>query len=258
MYICVCITKQQQITSCMVEIQYLTAKVQKLLQWCSCFKTVISRRPLGRITWPRDQFVAKGLYYIWSHQSEAGFPQVVAGRFAPRFEVSYCNAFWSHCTSLEEALQGSLVPCPSKTPFMETLSPLGLKSLRLPLPESSVTARQGCEAYAISILVHGLHAWSTCCNCAFFNSPVWLLALLGAHSSLPCSYSSLVWCLGFAFMTCCRDLYVSVLMYIPPLLPFTWLPYCYPFAPNSFLVAKTGLGLYWTMLSVSGLFGLYC
>ena len=97
MYICVSITKQQQITSCMIEIQYLTAKVQKLLQWCSCFKTVISRRPLGRITWPRDWFVAKGLYSIWSHQSEVGFPWVVAGRFAPRFEVSYCNTFWSHC-----------------------------------------------------------------------------------------------------------------------------------------------------------------
>ena len=72
MYICVCITKQQQITFCMVEIQYLTAKVQKLLQWCSCFKTVISWQPLGWITWPRDQSVAKGLYSIWSHQSEVG------------------------------------------------------------------------------------------------------------------------------------------------------------------------------------------
>ena len=89
----------------MVEIQYLTAKVQKLLQWCSCFKTVISWRPLGRITWPRDRFVAKGLYYIWSHQSEAGFPRVVAGRFVPRFEVSYCNAFWSHCRFYPSNLQ---------------------------------------------------------------------------------------------------------------------------------------------------------
>ena len=44
MYICVCSTKQQQITSCMVKIQYLTEKVQKLLQWCCCFKTVISQR----------------------------------------------------------------------------------------------------------------------------------------------------------------------------------------------------------------------
>ena len=110
MYMCVCITKQQQITSCMVEIQYLTAKVQKLLQWCSCFKTVISWRPLGRITWPRYRFVAKGLYSIWSHQSEVGFPRVVAGRFAPWFEVSYCNAFWSHCNSIlpcEEIGRGS-------------------------------------------------------------------------------------------------------------------------------------------------------
>ena len=27
-----------------------------------------------------DRFVAKGSYAIWSHQSEVGFPQVVAGR----------------------------------------------------------------------------------------------------------------------------------------------------------------------------------
>ena len=56
---------------------------------------------------------------------------------------------------------------------------------------------------------------------------------------------------------CCRDLYISVLIF-HPFLPFTRLPYCYPFALNSFLVAKTGLGLYRTMPSTSGLFGLYC
>ena len=52
----------------------------------------------------------------------------------------------------------------------------------------------------------------------------------------------------------CRDLYVFVLIFHPLYL----LPYYYPFALNSFLVAKTGLGLYWTMLSVSGLLSLHC
>ena len=52
-------------------------------------------------------------------------------------------------------------------------------------------------------------------------------------------------------------LYVSVLIF-HPFLPFTQLPYCYPFAPNSFLVAKTSLGLYQTMPNASGLFGFYC
>ena len=55
----------------------------------------------------------------------------------------------------------------------------------------------------------------------------------------------------------CRDPYVSVLIF-HPFLPFTRLPYCYPFTLNSFLAAKTGLGLYQTMLSASGLFSLYC
>ena len=51
---------------------------------------------------------------------------------------------------------------------------------------------------------------------------------------------------------------VRLCAYIPPLLPFTQLPYCYPFTPNSFLVAKNGLGLYQTMPSMSGLLGLHC
>jgi len=60
-------------------------------------KTVISLQPLSQIAWPRDQFVAKGLYFVWSHQSKVWFPQVVVGCCMPRFGVSYCNAFWSHC-----------------------------------------------------------------------------------------------------------------------------------------------------------------
>ena len=52
---------------------------------------------MSQITWPRDRFVAKGVYFIRSHQSEVTFPRVVAGRCAPWFEVSYCNTFWSHC-----------------------------------------------------------------------------------------------------------------------------------------------------------------
>ena len=46
---------------------YFIPKVKKLLQWCCCLKMVISPLPLGQITWPRDQHVAKG-YYICSHQ----------------------------------------------------------------------------------------------------------------------------------------------------------------------------------------------
>ena len=55
----------------------------------------------------------------------------------------------------------------------------------------------------------------------------------------------------------CRDSYVSVLIFHPFYLP----PDCLTVIPSLqtlFLVAKTGLGLYRTMLSMSGLLGLHC
>ena len=72
-------------------------KGAKLLQWYYWFGMAIFLQPLGQITWPKDQFVAKGLYFVCPHQSEVKFPRVFVVHFMHHIKVRYCNDFGGHC-----------------------------------------------------------------------------------------------------------------------------------------------------------------
>ena len=50
---------------------------------------------------PGHKVIAKGLYFICSHQSKVKFPQLIAGHFMSWFEVRHCNIFTPHCISTD-------------------------------------------------------------------------------------------------------------------------------------------------------------
>ena len=67
------------------------------MQWYCWFGMAISPQPLGQITWPKNGFVAKGLYFVCLYQSKVKFPQVLVVHKAHHIKVRHCNGFEGHC-----------------------------------------------------------------------------------------------------------------------------------------------------------------
>ena len=80
-------------------IPLVLVKGAKLLQWYYWFRMAISPQPLSQITWPKNQFVAKGLYFVCPHQSKVKLPQVFVVHFMHHVKVRHCNSFGGHCRS---------------------------------------------------------------------------------------------------------------------------------------------------------------
>ena len=59
----------------------------------------ISLQPLSQITWSKDQFVAKDLYFVCPHQSKVNLPQVFVVCFVHHIKVRHCNSFGGHCNT---------------------------------------------------------------------------------------------------------------------------------------------------------------
>ena len=99
----VCMTKYNQISRNLNEIPLVLVRGAKLLQWYYWFGMAISAWPVGQITWPKDWFVAKGLYFVYPHQSKVKFPQVFVVHFMHHIKVRHCNSFGDHCIQVVKA-----------------------------------------------------------------------------------------------------------------------------------------------------------